>query len=87
MSKTNSNLLLTLTEERRQNLIKEIYLDPPSPGPPTPPEVVELMKVFDWQENESETQKPVLDFDELAIPFRSFNDFMNIKRNCIASYL
>jgi hypothetical protein len=53
-------------------------MDPPSPGAPPPPEVEELMKVFDWQENDiaslNETKNK--DFDELELPYKTFNDYV-----------
>ena len=83
----SSNLIITITEERRKTLINEVYSDPPSSGAPPPAEVLELMKVFDWQEDSSVIEKPVLDFDELDLPYKNFNHYLKAKHNCLTAYL
>jgi hypothetical protein len=64
-------------------------MDPPSPGAPPPLEVEELMKVFDWQENDiaslNETKNK--DFDELELPYKTFNDYVVTKCDYLSSYL
>jgi hypothetical protein len=59
-----------MSDERRSNLLKEVYGDLSSPKPQPPAEVKELMKVFDWTDEEIE---PALDFDKLDLFYESEN--------------